>query len=222
MTEAATAGRYAIRPLRGIREKVMAADLLAAQIPHVSRVHVSPGEDFEVHEFMRWAIASLGEVLPRDIWLGAWAGRELVGAVHAGVMLDQASALAQSMLRGQVGAGSPGWLVQYVRRCLNVEELAVLPAHRGGGLGRRLIQAMHNAALADMDREVRHVTAHAGSAVALATFGACGYVLGEPRTPVPPQFAEGLVTTWDPTFNVFGGAYVYRHLSAPRPAAFFR
>lgn len=208
-----TAETVRIAPLRERADRDEAADLVTEYIPHVERQRIFTDDDSNEHQIVRRVLAHYtGTELPKDFWLGAWQDGELVGALHAAAHVGQASDVGQGIASGNPQAGSPGWLDQYVRRCVIVEEMAVLPDHQGRGIGARLLARLHGVAQADRSREVRHIIAHACSPAAIATFRGAGYTIGQPSTPVPPTYAEGLQTAWDPAYDVIGGAWAYRHI----------
>ncbi|MGW8566692.1 GNAT family N-acetyltransferase [Isoptericola sp. NPDC055881] len=220
-----SSGAVRIAPLRDRGARDEAADLVTAQIPHVARERVFTDDDSPEHAYTGLVLMRYtGTELPKDVWLGAWSDGELVGALHAGVHVGQASNIGQAIASGHPNSGSPDWLDQYVRRCVIVDEVAVAPAHQGQGIGFRLVASLHGVLESDATREARHVIAHACSDAAIATFRGAGYTIGPPSTPVPAAYAEGLPTLWDPEYDVIGGAWAYRHVGeAPRDgASFFR
>lgn len=154
----------------------------------------------------------VGAKYPDPIWIGAWEDNQLVGIIHATSHMGQTVRLASRLQSGDLDIENLPWLGQFVRECSLIEEIAVLASHRGLGLGSQLLEEAHRLLLADPERSAHSISAYATSGRAAEFFRSNGYHIGKPRTPLPPEYAAGLRTMWDPSIDD-GGMLAYRQLN---------
>nr|WP_318657626.1 GNAT family N-acetyltransferase [Cellulosimicrobium composti] len=156
----------------------------------------------ERHPHIEW-------VLPADVWLGVEDGGALVGAVHLAVPVGQALDIASKP--GHPMGADPARFAKYLRRCAFVDEIAVRETHRRQGIALALLEAAERRGVEDTDRELHSIAAYAGSEAAVALFRRAGYSCAPPGAPVPREYANGLITYFDPRYQALGGSYVYKH-----------
>lgn len=196
-----------------------AATLFAALIPSVRADAVGDTSSPE-RRFLSEYFAAVGARFPEDVWLGAWDGADLIGAVHVCAHVQLAAEVVDHQSRGVETSLPPGWVVPFVRRVANVDELAVASEYRRQSIARRLLLAAHAHLQADPSRDLRSITAHAQSPASIELFRASGYTVAAARETVPPDHLEGLVMLWDDAvYGGFEGRWVYRRLHA-KGAAF--
>lgn len=105
------------------------------------------------------------------------------------------------------------WTSRYLRECWNIDEIAVHPQARQQGVGTQLLAAAEAHA---QSLGVRNLSAHLESPQAVALFKKQGWVVLPKATPIPPQFANGLKTHYDPADFHVVGHMAYKQLT-PRP-----
>lgn len=187
--------------------RAQAKQFLAAQIEGVKLDQIGDSEADRISLGCRQALSQLGLGLPKhDVWRAVWSKRDPLAVIHAGPQWGQIEDLI-----GHPSTTWP-WVSRYVRRCWNVDEIAVHPDYRHRGYGSALLDDLHEQAAA---AGVRTLTAFATSSASIALFTKAGWTALPPQTPIPPQLAEGLKTLFIPELIGVGattGAWVYRQI----------
>lgn len=214
-------GNTTVRRLTAVAQIASASNLVSHQIADVRRSRIASDSS---REFTRCRSFMVNEAVPLlgadrgvmlgNIWVGAFEGTTLVGAVHACALYAEADDHIQRRRSGLPGAGSVERTERFLNRAARIEELAVLPHHRNRGIGSRLLAAVHHEL-----RHHHHPRYHVRSVQAFATtaahpvFEQAGYTFTAPRRPVPAEYADGLPSLWDRHYDSRDGAHCYGHLA---------
>lgn len=126
--------------------------------------------------------------------MGARGQRYLAGVEHEGAVVaaihvspDCGNIVDQMIPRiGQPDGPSADWVQQYGNEALQVQELAVDPAHRRRGLGRTLLLEVESHA-SRVGATSLHGFADERNHGAVDLYSAAGYTVLPRNTPVPPE-----------------------------------
>lgn len=199
---------FIIAPLNTRKEINAAISIFAQNITALNPNHIKPQSTYPATAHI---LHQNHFGLPGDIWLGAWNGRHLVGAVHATVP-QEAEDVATSILNRVPNSGGPGWLVAYARKCAVISEIAVTTSSQRRGIGEALVSRLHDALKADPSREINVVTACLTSTQPHPLFRSAGYTIGAPGQPVPPEYALGIRSQYDP-FDMGSASHCWAYKS---------